>query len=632
VSVFACVSCGAALTPRLTFAAPSTEPESATVDPGGFFVDPEPRSRTYDGRTGALIDVASTHCIVVNPTDVVDARWHRDDGSWSGCCGPGDDPRENLLCGHCGSPIGTLLADCYTSFEVRLEPARVTRTSDARAVHPRGDHPAWFSTLRDLPLDDRLAQLAESPEPDRDTEALDADETPHSQLFGWRLYLGRGRIFLPASNAPVIAVVDAETLTVESVIELPNVEVGVARRPPRWGTPSAAATPRDLWVTDVVDSGIFAIDLATLQVRGRVAIEGRDQRTPDSSPATTVAAADTLVVTTGAHQGDVAVVEPRGLQVQRFIRAGRSLGALAGSGASAWVVDDADDTLHRLDLVGGATSKAIHLDGSADEIRVGLGFVWISASTNTLPGSGRLHRIDPETAAVDASLRLNFPAEAICLSDSAVWLAGAAPYGHTDENTVTMDGASDPREESWENTTLLTCLDPATLEVVRTTTLEGQIQDLAWDGRQLWATAFSIHDQAERLLCIEPATGLEARRLSLAGLDVSRYNPPVPAPTTRLPTTYNDRVRELVATTLATDPLRNVTVSLQADDDRGSLALVEQDENGATWFWRCPLRSLHEPELADEPEPLAQIILATFEMLRGARPTSPDDGRPQQLD
>lgn len=131
VSVFVCAGCGSPITAtplRLVEWPPEQEDSDRArqVKPGECFVALEPKFTTIGTATSAPIALTSRGCVVVHPDDVVGVRWYDEQGPWSGCCGPdGIFCYLNLVCQRCDAEIGTFYGDCWTPYEVRIEPGAV---------------------------------------------------------------------------------------------------------------------------------------------------------------------------------------------------------------------------------------------------------------------------------------------------------------------------------------------------------------------------------------------------------------------------------------------------------------------------------------------------------------------------
>ena len=573
MAVFACNRCGSPLTGSLRFGLFRSERYEATVDRGHYSVDPNPAWTQYDGRTGVLVAAASTNCIVTNPEDVHGVRWSEADGSWSGCCGPDGHPTDNLVCASCAAPIGTLFADCWTAFEIRLEPDRVARVPDEFGVRAASGRPAWFEQLDGDPVGRRL-EPDEDPEESAEGQADDWDDDDDGDGDGdydtrmglWHLAVHDGRVFLPAGNAPLVAVIDGAEMGIEALIELPNAAVGMEAARPRWGIPFVAAGAGTVWISDVTAPGLFAIDTRSLEVRGRVAIEGEDDRTPGAAPGYEVVANDSATIATGRNQGDLAVVDPLGLEVTKLVRVGRSLEGLCLDGTTIWVGDVFDESLRRVDGGGGVTP--ISLDSTADAVRAAFGSVWAVGSTNVINDIGRLYRVDPARAELTTTVHLGGMPETVCPTDE---LALGRRRG-ADRVSPTRTRRSCPRwttsasvTNDWVSRTLLTAFEPNSLDVVTTSLVAGQLHDLAWDGTWLWAVVFSPDDQADCLIRIDPVTGDEDQRLVLTDVDVSHYNPREPEPVPLAASAFNASVRDAVEPLLRrSGPAPDVTVEVDA--------------------------------------------------------------------
>ncbi|MEV6235928.1 hypothetical protein [Lentzea sp. NPDC051838] len=150
MSVFVCVECGDPLTENvIALPAVPTRPghvEGAryaepTVPLGHYAIEPEPFGAPFvptdevvpaypggpylaDSGPGFRVSAGPRGTIVLNPADT-HLKGHPDRGG--GCCGTSSDPEGwNSLCA-CGAEVGDRLSECYTAWEVHLDPAKVRR-------------------------------------------------------------------------------------------------------------------------------------------------------------------------------------------------------------------------------------------------------------------------------------------------------------------------------------------------------------------------------------------------------------------------------------------------------------------------------------------------------------------------
>ncbi|MCW3817382.1 hypothetical protein ONA91_23305 [Micromonospora sp. DR5-3] len=154
MTVFLCARCSVALTPDLA-ALPTVPdaPDEADRDPktrrlpstvplGHYAVEPDPWGAPYipqDDQNpepcqprGNLMVIDDAFVISAGPRNTVVI--HPDDApalqplpNWensSGCCGPTGQHGPNRAC-PCGNQLATLAADCYTPYELHLDPVRV---------------------------------------------------------------------------------------------------------------------------------------------------------------------------------------------------------------------------------------------------------------------------------------------------------------------------------------------------------------------------------------------------------------------------------------------------------------------------------------------------------------------------
>lgn len=160
MTIFYCTGCGAALTtalvllPAVPELVPFPEPKAgesrrapATMARGSYAIETEPWGAPYepypddaeDGpaqrRSGSKSDIRGElksagprNNIVIHPEDAVDLEILV--ATSTGCCsGPTGDRGLNRAC-RCGKPVATLAADCTTVYELHLDAASVSATTE----------------------------------------------------------------------------------------------------------------------------------------------------------------------------------------------------------------------------------------------------------------------------------------------------------------------------------------------------------------------------------------------------------------------------------------------------------------------------------------------------------------------
>ncbi len=78
---------------------------------------PEPLARDGDGAPYGPLN-----CVIVNPDDLLELPSHPDSRRSRGCCRRDGQDGPNLTCPACRAEVATVLDDCWTYREVRLEP------------------------------------------------------------------------------------------------------------------------------------------------------------------------------------------------------------------------------------------------------------------------------------------------------------------------------------------------------------------------------------------------------------------------------------------------------------------------------------------------------------------------------
>ena len=195
---------------------------------------------------------------------------------------------------------------------------------------------------------------------------------------------------------------------------------------PRWWIPRIAAAAGVVWVSDVTAPGLFAIDVRSLDVRGRVAVEAEDDRTPGAGSASEVDANDRMVVTTGLNQGDIVIVDREDLEVTTLIRVGRSLEALCVGGSAIWVDDVVEEVVRRVEP-DGRGSATLRVEGTPGCAADAFEAIWLVTSTNVMNDIGRLYRVDPTRVEITANVHLTGMPDTVCATEDVIWVLGTVP-------------------------------------------------------------------------------------------------------------------------------------------------------------------------------------------------------------
>jgi YVTN family beta-propeller protein len=129
----------------------------------------------------------------------------------------------------------------------------------------------------------------------------------------------------------------------------------------------------------------------------------------------------------GAAGSSRAPALPPGGQVVARIRIGRTrvvlgqggAGALAVGEGAVWAMNDAKETLMRIDPARNAVVARIKV-GTPEEAAAGDGAVWLSN-----PSENKVIRVDPATNTIAATIPVGPQPEGIAVSPSAVWVVNA---------------------------------------------------------------------------------------------------------------------------------------------------------------------------------------------------------------
>lgn len=152
--IFACAACAQPLTRGVQISETLVRPEfdgrigpdgyrraPATMNEGFYALEPEPWGAPFlptdecvavfpggpavgdpDG-DGFLTSAGPRDTIVLHPNDAPDLLPDLE-GDHVGCCGLHGQGGLNRLC-PCGATVGTEISECYTAYELHLDPARV---------------------------------------------------------------------------------------------------------------------------------------------------------------------------------------------------------------------------------------------------------------------------------------------------------------------------------------------------------------------------------------------------------------------------------------------------------------------------------------------------------------------------
>ncbi|KPC78227.1 hypothetical protein [Streptomyces sp. NRRL S-4] len=163
MTIFLCAACSGPLTGDVQLSEMPARPEfdgrigpdgyrraPSTVARGFYAFDPEPWGAPFvptdepvpmfpggpsasppDG-DGFLMSGGPRNTIVLHCDDAPELHTDRD-GDHSGCCGLHGWNGPNQLCS-CGASVGTKISECYTAYELHLDPARV-RPEVSGAAH-----------------------------------------------------------------------------------------------------------------------------------------------------------------------------------------------------------------------------------------------------------------------------------------------------------------------------------------------------------------------------------------------------------------------------------------------------------------------------------------------------------------
>jgi hypothetical protein len=159
--------------------------------------------------------------------------------------------------------------------------------------------------------------------------------------------------------------------------------------------------------------------------------------------AVVVAAADVAVFAV-AHKGSpaaaadpnpdgnhVAIIEPTSNTVVDRVPVGPTPTTVVAGFGDAWVLNQGDETVSRIDGKSRRVVETIPLDVSAHDLALGAGGVWftgrISRDVNHPPDYVRLERINPASGRVDRRFITHTGANVIAAGGNAIWSTGILP-------------------------------------------------------------------------------------------------------------------------------------------------------------------------------------------------------------
>lgn len=77
---------------------------------------------------GFLVSAGPRNTVVIHPDDAPEL-WTHPGSEHFGCCGFHGENGMNRLC-PCGNAVGTVISECYTAYELHLDPSRVRSIPD----------------------------------------------------------------------------------------------------------------------------------------------------------------------------------------------------------------------------------------------------------------------------------------------------------------------------------------------------------------------------------------------------------------------------------------------------------------------------------------------------------------------
>jgi YVTN family beta-propeller protein len=252
--------------------------------------------------------------------------------------------------------------------------------------------------------------------------------------------VGGGAVWVANLEDETLSRLDPITLTVQRTISLPATPTGVAagagavwvahglvgtvtRVDPGLNAPTdtlEASFNSHAGTVAVGAEGVWAAfgggEIAHIDpAANRVAATG----IAGTSPSAIAVAEDVWVANAGDNT--VSRVNPRTTSVVRTITVGRSPRALALGSGAAWVANESDDNVTRIDA-GSSSATTIAVGDGPSGIAFGKDAVWVGNSLD-----GTVSRIDPETRDVVETIAVGGRPSGIAVGEGRVWVTVQAP-------------------------------------------------------------------------------------------------------------------------------------------------------------------------------------------------------------
>ena len=256
-------------------------------------------------------------------------------------------------------------------------------------------------------------------------------------------------VWVANSADDTVSKVDAETRTV------------VATRPAGTSVAGLAVGAGGVWIGDAARAHLVRLDPDLLANERTVRVSPPADLTIDSSIANPVAAGQGAVWV-GSGYGSLARVHPRTLELVDELPVGNDPVALATGAGAAWVVDQDDGTLSRIDpRSANAVTWTTQVGQAPVALAVGEDAIWVASSQGDT-----VSRVNPENGAVTAVIDVGRHPTGVATGAGSVWVANS------------LDGS-------------VSRIDPETNQVVTTIAIGHVPRSVTFAGDRVWVTVQS---------------------------------------------------------------------------------------------------------------------------------------------
>ena len=184
-----------------------------------------------------------------------------------------------------------------------------------------------------------------------------------------------------------------------------------------------------IWISDNRRPAAVRLDPALRTVLRSVRVSARPSFAPSLSPIAVGGGA--VWVATG--NSTIARIDPATNRVVDVVEAGNNPSAIALGSGALWIVDEADNTLARIDpSASNAVSFVVPVGERPSAVTVGEGSVWVANANDAT-----VSRIDPRTGSTLARIAVGAGPSGVAVGRGSVWVAngGDQTVSHIDART-----------------------------------------------------------------------------------------------------------------------------------------------------------------------------------------------------